>query len=122
MSRVSAKRAELIRRLTDPPEGWQAVPVARGRSIRWMQTVPTPAYALKPGPTGRPYWAEPTFDRIVFVTLVAADATPIVGVWRVPWVPREDRDVPLRRALEIIDDPEHLYAGQVIGGPDDPTR
>lgn len=95
---------KLVRRMVelaaDETSGWTALGSLTGATLRWTETVPTPEYHRGDG-FGR--WPEETYDRHVFITLVAGKF--ILGAATAPWMGRSDSDIPLWLAEAILEDP-----------------
>jgi hypothetical protein len=95
--RLAIRMDELAR---DEASAWTGLGSMVGATLRFTETVLTPDYHRGDG-FGR--WPEETYDRHVFMTLVAGKV--ILGVATAPWMGRNDREVPLWLAEAILEDP-----------------
>lgn len=92
--------ARMVELAADPDSGWTALGSLVGATLRWTETVPTPDYHRG---TGFGRWEDETYERHVFLTLVAGKF--ILGAAPAPWVGRNDSDIPLWLAEAILEDP-----------------
>ena len=122
LARPAGQRGLLLEAMWAAPAlGWRVVP-GRGLIVRWDREAPTPAWAREPGAwdwrsdDAAPLWADPTCPQSVFVTLIAPAATPILGLWRAPWVVRVDQSVTVAEALAVLADPAAALDGPVGHG------
>lgn len=82
--------------------GWERVP-EKTNTVRRLVEHPTPDR------TPKSWWARPTYDSIEFVTLMVHDGRITGAVYattRCPWVTRQDRSISVKRALDILRDPQ----------------
>jgi hypothetical protein len=94
-------------------DGWCPLRESVGLCVRWTSEIQsTPDRIRLPfqssvGEARSPYPFD-TYEQHVFVTLVGPEHSfsVIVRTCRCPWVRAQDRTVSLRRALEILEDPE----------------
>jgi hypothetical protein len=92
--------ARMVELAADTESPWTALGSMVGATLRFTETVPTPDYHRGEG-FGR--WDQDTYDRHVFLTLVAGKF--ILGVATAPWMGRSDSDIPLWLAEAILEDP-----------------
>jgi hypothetical protein len=90
----------MVELAVDQASPWTALGSMVGATIRFTETVPTPDYHRG---TGFGRWDQDTYDRQVFLTLVAGKF--ILGVATAPWMGRSDSDIPLWLAEAILEDP-----------------
>jgi len=88
----------------DEASPWTALGSMIGATLRFTETVPTPDYHRGDG-FGR--WPGETYDRHVFVTMVAGKV--ILGVAVAPWMGRNDQEIPLWLTEAILADPSLAF-------------
>ena len=112
---MTARRLSPVRRAlmeairTAPSRGWHEVTGAARTSVRWDRAVRTPAWALADldamfSRPCTPLWTGPVFTQRVFVRVPGG--VPLIRVCHAPWVTARDFQVPIRRALAILADPD----------------